>query len=222
MTTDIILIRHAEAYNTATDDGAREVRDRANPPLTPLGERQAVELIGVLSAFAPDAIVVSPFLRAIQTIWPSICDEERIPSPILVDQRFGEIVVDSAFEEFRGINLDEYRLRFGERITFEKSLASREGFPAYPENADSVRQRVLALWSAVNGTARRMAFIGHGATLGALLTRLTPRVSENVGHVNCGVTHLRRMDSGDLAVWQALYVNRADHLTCFGNAASLG
>ncbi|AHF94395.1 hypothetical protein OPIT5_14455 [Opitutaceae bacterium TAV5] len=227
MLTDLLLVRHGEAYNTAPVDGLREIRDRANPPLTPLGERQARELVTVLSEFMPEAIVVSPFLRAVQTAWPYVSETTgAAPAtaiPVHVDRRFCEILADPVFSGFRGLDIADYRARFGPRVALNPALGDRAAFPAYPEPPDSVRTRVTALWNelvASPTTPARVAFIGHGASLSALLTSLVPEYTADIGHVNCGATHLRRTGPA-AAPWSALYVNRKDHLTRFGAAAAL-
>jgi len=218
MITDLLIIRHGEAYNTAPHDGQRTVSDPANPPLTPLGERQAEELRSVLAEFAPDTIVVSPFLRAVQTVFPYLA--AAAATPVRVEWRFGEIMTNPVFRQFRGIDLSDYRGRFSGRIPFPPALSGRAVFPEYPESPESVRNRVAALWRELDGPGgapARIACVGHGASLGALLTQLVPECAAETGHVNCGATHLRRGPSA----WRPLFINRADHLTQYGPAAAL-
>lgn len=218
MIKDILLVRHGEAYNTAPLDGAREVRDRANPPLTPLGERQAGELTPLLVEFAPDLALVSPFLRAVQTLWPSVREGALSGLDTDVDHRFGELFADPVFAGFRGLDLPEYSARFGARFRVPAAYSGTERFPVFPESAASVRGRVRALWLSLQGRGReRVVFVGHGASLGALLTMLVPSLPESTGHVNCGATHLRREGTG----WHAVYVNRKDHLSVSGAEAAL-
>ncbi len=61
---DLILIRHGEPDIHA--------EDLSDPPLTPLGERQAVATAEFLADAALDAIYVSPQLRAQQTSKPLV------------------------------------------------------------------------------------------------------------------------------------------------------
>lgn len=223
MITDLLLTRHGEAYNTAPLDGLRDISDPANPPLTPLGERQADELRVVLADFAPTTIITSPFLRAVQTAWPFVSDAANAAVPVMTAHRFGEQLADPVFAHFRGLNLVDYEQRFNRRIGFDPELENRETFPAYPEQPDSVRARVASLWHALDSSpdvSSRLVFVGHGATLGALLTLLVPSYTGDAGHVNCGVTRLQRT-SGASGTWRVLHVNRKDHLSKFGASASL-
>lgn len=60
-----VLVRHAHAGNKRS--WSAPDRDR---PLSPEGENQAADLVPLLSAVAPRALVSSPYLRCRQTLAP--------------------------------------------------------------------------------------------------------------------------------------------------------
>jgi phosphohistidine phosphatase len=78
---ELTFIRHADAGDPAAWQGDDDVR-----PLSPKGERQADRLGRFLAGvgFAPDAIVTSPKLRALQT---AQIVAERIGKPFSIDTR---------------------------------------------------------------------------------------------------------------------------------------
>ena len=80
---ELYLLRHAHAGNSAAWDGPDSER-----PLSPKGRRQAETLGAFLAdrAFAPDAIVTSPMLRARQTA-QIVADALGIG--VSVDERLG-------------------------------------------------------------------------------------------------------------------------------------
>ncbi len=210
MISEILLIRHGEAYNNTPPEASDESRDLINPPLTALGERQARELKPLVLAFAPEAVIVSPFLRTVQTLYPSVTPEIRVS----VDRRIGERIFASVFTEFRGIELSHYQT-FGPRLIPDALCRERSAFPDYPETRESVRARVASLWEEWdNAGVSRVAFVGHGASLAALLNLILPEYPNNTGHVNCGVSHLEKTPTG----WVARSINRHDHLTRTGAA----
>ena len=78
---ELTFIRHADAGDPEVWQGDDDVR-----PLSPKGERQADRLGRFLAGmgFAPDAIVTSPKLRALQT---AQIVAERIGKPFSIDTR---------------------------------------------------------------------------------------------------------------------------------------
>lgn len=205
MPEHIYLIRHGEAYNNILPDGLREIEHPANPPLTPLGEQQALELKPVLAAFGPEAVIVSPFLRAVQTIHPFVTPDLTVS----VDRRMGERFFSSVFSSFPGIDPSFYQ-RYGPRLIPDELCRDRSSFPDYPETRESVRDRVSSLWKEWKDVPIcRIAFVGHGASLAALLNFLLPEYPNNTGHGNCGCSHLEKTPGG----WTARRINCQDHLT---------
>ncbi len=206
MLTEILLIRHGEAFNNIPQEGLDYGKHHhANPPLTELGCRQAEELKHVLTDFRPDVVVVSPFHRTIQTARPYVSPGVKV----VVDRRMGERVFASHFKDFPGIDPADYE-HYGTQLMPDALCLNRSSFPEFPETRESVRERVSSLFEEWNKTeATRMAFIGHGASLAGFLNFLVPEYPNNTGHGNCGYSHLQKTAEG----WKALVVNEQKHLT---------
>lgn len=64
--TRIVFVRHAESVRPRLG-----VPDYDERPLTPAGLRAADSLVARLTAFAPEAVLSSPQLRAVQTVVPA-------------------------------------------------------------------------------------------------------------------------------------------------------
>lgn len=206
---EVLVVRHGEAYNTVEPDGAREVADPSNPPLTPRGEAQAALLAPVVSAFAPDVAVSSPFLRAAQTGAAALAE---VVVPAVLDVRMCEHFLYEPLRAFGGIDLADYRARFGALYAVPDGLADRASYPAFPEDEGSVARRVGALaddWRARGGWERAVLF-GHGATVSALVAALVPSVAvvaPDVGH--CSVTRLVERPDGE---WDVVSLFDVGHL----------
>lgn len=206
MTREIVLVRHGEAYNTVEPDGRREVRDRSNPPLTPHGEQQAAAAAQDVAQFVPDVVITSPFLRAAQTAFAYL---ELAGTTGTVDVRMSEHFVFAPLADFTGVDLDEYRARFDDRLPVPADLAGLAPFPRFPEPWSSVTSRVSDLvddWFARTGWTRA-AFYGHGATVSALALLLDPDAAFDPSHAS--ITHLVEQTHSS---WRAVDVNRVGHL----------
>jgi len=206
---EVLIVRHGEAYNTVEPDGAREVVDPSNPPLTPRGEAQAALLGPVVSAFAPDVAVSSPFLRAAQTGAAALAD---VVVPAALDVRMCEHFLFEPLRAFDGIDLADYRARFGALYVVPDELAVRATYPGFPEDAASVARRVTGLADAwrSRGDWERAVFVGHGATVSALVAALVPSaavVAPDVGH--CSVTRLVERPGG---AWDVVSLFDVAHL----------
>ena len=66
VTTRIVFVRHADSVRPRFGEPDHDQR-----PLSPAGLRQAEELVERLVACAPDAVLSSPQLRAVQTVTPA-------------------------------------------------------------------------------------------------------------------------------------------------------
>lgn len=208
MLTEILLIRHGEALNNIPQEGLDYAGHHpTNPPLTALGRQQAQELKGVIEEFAPEAVIVSPFHRAIQTIHPYV---EAHPDVIVqVDIRMGERFYGEVFSSFPGIDPGHYR-QYGDNLMPDEAHRNRESFPDFPETRESVSKRVSALFTEWDDREiARAAFVGHGASLAALLHFLIPAYANNTGHGNCGYSHLEKISD----TWTARRINCQQHLT---------
>lgn len=207
MLNEILLIRHGEAHNNLPPEelpANHSDYHPANPPLTALGERQASDLKEVLIEFVPDVVVVSPFHRTIQTIRPYVTDDTKVS----VDRRIGERFFAEHFADFSRIDPAEYQ-DYGSQLIPDDLCLHRDSFPDFPETRESVRRRVQSLFDEWDQSlVRRVAFVGHGASLAALLNLLIPEYSNHTGHGNCGFSHLSRTPDG----WTARVINQQGHL----------
>lgn len=78
----LILVRHCQAAGQEPD-----------APLTPAGQRQALDLAQFLSAYPVDVIVTSAYLRARQTAQPLA---DRLHLSVEVDPRLNERTLSQA------------------------------------------------------------------------------------------------------------------------------
>jgi len=206
---EVLVVRHGEAYNTVEPDGAREVADPSNPPPTPRGEAQAALLAPVVSAFAPDVAVSSPFLRAAQTGAAALAE---VVVPAVLDVRMCEHFFYEPLDTFVGIDLADYRARFEALYEVAEDLAERATYPEFPEGEGSVARRVGALADDLRarGDWERVVLVGHGATVSALVAALVPSaavVAPDVGH--CSVTRLVERPDGE---WDVVSLFDVGHL----------
>lgn len=216
MPRELVLVRHGEAYNTVPPDGAREVADPSNPPLTPRGEAQAAAAARRVLDVAPQVVVTSPFLRAAQTAAAYL---ELADATGTADARLSEHFLFEPLAAFSGIDLADYRARFGERVRIDPALATLAPFPSFPETQESVLERTSAAledWLARDWT--RAAFYGHGATVGAVLRLLAPDAAE-VAPLHGSITRLVEEERG---TWRTHEVNAVDHLPEAPAAPSYG
>ncbi|MFC8731001.1 histidine phosphatase family protein [Luteimicrobium sp. NPDC057192] len=206
---EVLVVRHGEAYNTVAPDGRRAVPDPSNPPLTARGEAQAALVATVVSAFAPDVAVSSPFLRAAQTGAAALAD---VVVPAELDVRLCEHFVYDPMRAFAGIDLADYRARFGGLYAIDDALGDRASYPPFPEDDSSVTRRIASLadgWRARHDWSRAV-FVGHGATVSELVRALVPSasvVAPDVGH--CSVTRLVERPDGE---WDVVWLFDVAHL----------
>ncbi|MCX7002452.1 MAG: phosphoglycerate mutase family protein [bacterium] len=71
--TELLLIRHGQSQAQSGDD-----LDQVNPALSARGQLQAGRVAGVLAAFKPELVVVSPLRRAWQTYIVRVVFDSRI------------------------------------------------------------------------------------------------------------------------------------------------
>ncbi|MFT3889359.1 MAG: histidine phosphatase family protein [Arachnia sp.] len=210
MQREILLVRHGEAYNSLEPDGRREVRDPSNPPLTPLGEEQAAAAAREVALFAPDAVVVSPFLRTAQTAFAYLGPAGAVGE---ADPRMSEFFAFEPLAGFAGVDLADYAARFGDALRVDADLADLARFPVYPESDDELAARgaaVAADWLARDDWTR-VAFFAHWATVVAVAQALDPTLSFEPGH--CSLTRLVERAPGQ---WEAVSINQVDHLARIG------
>lgn len=211
---ELYLIRHAESTNQALEDQDEKVFD---PPLTELGERQAILLAeflrsgreGVLSSDrAIDCLLSSPMWRALQTTRPLSDALDLVPT-VWVD--IHEQV--QATEVHAGSTRRTIQARFpdfqlSEEIT-EEGWWNRDGESRAEcmERAIRVAER---LWERA-GSDETVAIVSHARFLDSLLKAFLhqlPGYDMWYHHFNTGISRLG-LGGNHLDV---RYLNRVDHL----------
>ena len=207
MPKEVWLVRHGEAGGAVTESGPDGAPDPCNPPLTRLGEQQAREVAGALASFAPDLVLTSPFMRAVQTAWPHI---ETSGRKAVIDFRLGESFGFDEFSTFAGLNVDEYRARFADAFENLDLIGQRESYPRYPETPEQVDGRAGDLWAEfLRRSEPRIVFVAHGASLGALARAVTGEHRLVIGHANAAISCFRNEDGH----WRVLEMGGTRHLS---------
>lgn len=210
---EVWLIRHAEAYNTVEDDAWRLIVDPLNPPLTPRGEQQAEEVAALLEQVRPGWILVSPFLRAVQTVFPYL---ERTGTKAAIEFRIGEIFARESFREFTGFKRESYPPQLARHLVSLQGIELRSNFPSFPETQEHVAARTWPVWQKCQMMEfESLVFVGHGASLRALAGNITDEPDCRVGHSHGGASHFRYYDGR----WRAEQINQISHLTQTGEPA---
>ena len=138
----IVLVRHAESC-TPTPTGPNDYQR----PLTKTGEIQAVGLTDRLADLEPEAIVSSPYLRAVQTLEPAA---RVLGLRIHTDGRLREwdsgIAVGPDYERH-----------------YEQSWAHPQSARPGGESLDELTQRAVTVLLELGGSASRPVLVGsHG------------------------------------------------------------
>ncbi|MGB2924974.1 MAG: histidine phosphatase family protein [Limnothrix sp.] len=200
----IWLVRHGNRLDFVQPQWFNEAVRRYDPPLCPLGDRQAQELGLRLRGEPIDHIFVSPFVRALQTAQHVA---ESLGLPLRVESGLGEWHNSDwmtaapithpwadCLKDFPQIDPDYL------------SVAS----PVYPENRAQMLERaaqtILAISRQYSGN---LLFVGHKDPLsGCFAALLEGREASPVFEV-CAVTQL--VLSGDR--WQCTVRNETSHLS---------
>lgn len=207
MPEEVWLVRHGEAACAVTESSPDGAPDPCNPPLTPLGEQQAREVATALASFAPDLVLVSPFMRAAQTAWPYL---EAGGHKAVIDYRLSESFCFDEFSSFAGLSVDEYRARFADAFEQVDLIGQRSSYPGYPETPEQVDRRVGDLWTeCLHRSEARMVFVAHGASLGGLARAVTSEHRLVIGHGNAAVSCFRNEDG----YWRVLEMGGTRHLS---------
>ena len=171
------LIRHGQSYNTHRQPGEPYP---ANPPLTPVGVRQAEQVGARLAELGIDRLVSSPMLRTVETA-SAIGRATGLPVELLT----------VAYE---------HRLRAGYLSWGARELLARypdlivpadfgpEDWPYGHEPLESAvaRAEQSQIWlraQAEDGRWRRVAIVTHGAITRLILERLLGLASLALGPV---------------------------------------
>lgn len=155
-TTRIFLARHGQTVLNA----AGRLRGRLDPPLTPLGLRQAKALDYVLARSNVGLIVASPLARAVQTA-QAIANRAHLT--IEVDER----LIDRDYGRWAGSSL----------VDVEREWGSIDDAPGV-EPLVQVRDRAMAAFMDVGDRSGVTAalIVSHDAINRPLLVALDPRL----------------------------------------------
>jgi broad specificity phosphatase PhoE len=229
---DVLLIRHGESANNvlwAGDRAAFYAARSDDPPLTPLGVRQAQAVADHLAATGEriDRLIASPMLRAIQTAQP-IARALGLPVEIWVEVHehggmyVGNPETGEGFETRSGLSRAELTELLPDAV-----LPDHLGHEGWwtggheDERVCAVRTGgVLARLVDEAGRAAddRVAIVTHGAFADGLLAAAAgaPPGRVEFHHDNTGRTLLRFRPDGRVSI---RYVNRTGHLEAAAHSA---
>lgn len=223
MGMELLLVRHGQpAWVNAHGLGDND------PPLTPLGRRQAQEAADRVGALEVDELLASTARRAAQTAEPIA---EALGLPVQPEEGLWEIrppdewegapaeVVAKAFKEWRrrpraawwqGPHGEPFG-DFHERVTttIERLLADR-GVTRNPSDPDH-------LWD-LEHDERRIVVVAHNGTNSVILSHLLgiepqPWEWERFNSNHAGITTLRTTRIADAAIWSLQHFSAIDHLS---------
>lgn len=163
-----LFIRHAESK---TNDGTATPEELVDPPLTALGEQQAIDLATTLAGIDLTTIYVSSYSRTARTIAPTAADHGLTPIvvPEIREWSFGTGALD----------YDAITTMFGAWAAGDTS-ARIEGVPD-SESLDELNARVVPAYEEI--IARHadedgvVAIVGHGGSIGWTMPEFTGNVS---------------------------------------------
>ncbi len=154
--TTLLLVRHGE---TAWNREGR-FQGHADPPLSPVGRRQAAELADELEACPPTAVYASDLRRAVQT---AEIVAARFGLPLDTDPGLREVDVG----EWSGLTWPEIRARFPDGV--DRHDARGYGWEL-GESYEQMADRALASLRRIAGRhdGERVLVVVHGGTMRAL------------------------------------------------------
>jgi probable phosphoglycerate mutase len=155
-----LFIRHAES--TTNDGSATTPEEILDPPLTVLGQQQALDLVDVLAGYDLTRIYVSSYQRTALTIAPTAAARGLTPvvEPEIREWSFGDGTSPLDYAKIYAM--------FGQWLA-GNTAARIEGVPD-SESLDDLVARVVPAYQAIfdahwdeDGT---VAIIGHGGSIG--------------------------------------------------------
>jgi broad specificity phosphatase PhoE len=202
--TTLYLLRHgATAANLATP--ARLQGRRSNPPLAPIGIRQAEAARDVLAGLPLAACYCSPLHRAVQTAAIVAAPHSLSPKPI-------DALTECDVGEWEGLDWETIRERFGEAHRRFHAAPGDCGYPGGESFADVHRRVAPALEELlVRHAGQSFAVVGHqvvNRVYLAVLLGLTPNQARRVALDNGGISVVVR--AGDAT--KVVTLNAAFHL----------
>jgi 2,3-bisphosphoglycerate-dependent phosphoglycerate mutase len=230
----LYLIRHAQSYNNAIQHARQRVQD---PPLTEIGEQQAVLLAHYLQTaqdtpplstetaqgFSFTRLYASPMRRTLQTAQP-IAHAFNLPIQVWTDiHEWGGIFLEDAqtgeVTGFGGMTRSQIEEAFPEAILPDNVTEKGWWLPSMgretTEHAIMRAVRVALALRELANTDESIALVTHGGFMDTLLKALLdqlPRLAPDLfySHANTSIT---RVDFGrDGMKINPRYHNRFEHL----------
>jgi len=155
MNTNIYFVRHAEPDYSVHDDATR--------PLTPKGELAAIAVAGYFEDKEIDAVLSSPYKRAVDTIKPFAINS-NLEVKLVYD--FRERKIDSCWiEDFKGFTQRQWS-DFNYKLSDGESLSEVQ------------TRNVAALTEMLDEFAGKNVIIGsHGTALSTIINHFNPSFS---------------------------------------------
>jgi broad specificity phosphatase PhoE len=165
---DLILIRHGEPDV--------EADDLSDPPLTPLGERQADATAAFLADASIDALYVSPQLRAQQTMVPLAARHSTLDPVTDVriaewDYEYGTYVPAFAYDD---LTREEFMAKFNELQGPDFHARVRAGFD------DIIR----------DNPGRTVAVVCHGGVIRSLIQEILGATDTSLGPNHASISRV--------------------------------
>ncbi len=158
MSGRVFLLRHGRtAWNAE-----RRFQGQADPPLDDVGRAQAYEVAALVAALAPDVLVSSDAVRAVQTAEPI---GEIAGLEVLVDARMRE----RSLGHWEGLTRDEVAQRFPDE--YADWIAGRDVSRRGGETRKQVAARALAAFTDLPDVDTAV-LVTHSATAMALCSAL--------------------------------------------------
>lgn len=154
----VLLVRHGRtAWNAE-----RRFQGQADPPLDDVGRAQAYEAAGLLATLAPDIVVSSDAMRAMQTAMPI---GELTGLDVLPDARLRE----RSLGHWEGLTRDEVQERYPDE--YADWIAGRDVSRRGGETRAEVARRAYAAFADLPDVATAL-IVTHSATAMALCSQL--------------------------------------------------
>ena len=181
----VLLVRHAQSEWNALG----RWQGQEDPPLTELGEQQAVAAAEHVGAF--DAIVASPLERAAHTA--AILAEATGVGPVLLDADLQERHAG----EFQGLTRAEIEDRFPGYLDDGRRPPSWEPDEVLLERIEAVLERIASIFEGRGGAHGEVLVLPHGG----VIYRLEDHLGVRDGRIpNLGGRWIERRPEGG---WKA-------------------
>lgn len=166
-----LFIRHAQS--TTNSGEAATPEEVLDPPLTALGEQQALDLVGRLAGFDLTTIYVSDFQRTALTIAPTAADRGLTPivEPAIREWSFGDGT--------QPLDVNAIVALFGTWLGGDTD-ARLPGVPD-SESLDDLVARVVPAYEEIFDRHKAedgvVAIVGHGGSIGWVMPSFVDNVS---------------------------------------------